>query len=280
MVQSLAKMKDNDELANSFGTVLVDECHHMPAKMFRSAMAKLNPYYLYGLTATPIRKHNDEKLIFIYLGPIIHTVIKKENAVIKESSSSLFEEQVETETNPVEITIRETNLAFPFKVATKYYQLMSKALIFDTARNELIMNDVIAEINAGKRCLILTERKEHVDILNLYLKKNFETIILIGGLGVKQKRLKEKQIDSGHYQVIIATGQYVGEGTNFKNINSLFLVYPFSFKGKLIQYLGRILHSKESIRSVYDYRDVKVSYLDKMFKKRKKLYNKLVTESC
>jgi hypothetical protein len=57
--------------------------------------------------------------------------------------------------------------------------------------------------------------------------------------------------------------------TNFKNINSLFLVYPFSFKGKLIQYLGRILHSKESIRSVYDYRDVNVSYLDKMFKKRK-----------
>lgn len=278
MVQSLAKMEMTDELANSFGTVLIDECHHMPAKMFRTAMTKLNPYYLYGLTATPIRKHNDEKLIFIYLGPIIHTVTKKQNTVIKDDTYLLLEEKTESKERPVEINIKETNLAFPFKIATKYYQLMSKALIFDTARNELITNDVIAEINAGNRCLILTERKEHVDILNLYLKKNFETLILIGGLGVKQRGLKEKQIDSGQYQVIIATGQYVGEGTNFKNINSLFLVYPFSFKGKLIQYLGRILHSKESIRSIYDYRDLNVSYLDKMFKKRKKLYDELVTE--
>ncbi len=278
MVQSLAKMEETEELANAFGTVIIDECHHMPAKMFRSAITKLNPYYLYGLTATPIRKHNDEKLIFIYLGSIIHTVIKKQNTVIKEGTDSFFDERTEANDSQVEIIIKETSLSFPFKVATKYYQLMSKALIFDTTRNEQIINDVIAEINAGKRCLILTERKEHVDILNLYLKKDFETITLTGNLGAKQRRSKEKQVDSGHYQVIIATGQYVGEGTNFKNISSLFLVYPFSFKGKLIQYMGRILHSKESFRSIYDYRDVKVSYLDRMFKNRKKLYDELEKE--
>jgi superfamily II DNA or RNA helicase len=112
-------------------------------------------------------------------------------------------------------------------------------------------------------------------MLNLYFKKDFETIILTGDLGIKQKQQREKQIKSGHYQVIIATGQYVGEGTHFENINCLFFVYPFSFKGKLIQYMGRILHSKESIRSIYDYRDILVDYLDKMFKKRKKLYDEL-----
>lgn len=177
--------------------------------------------------------------------------------------------------NAIEITIRNTSLVFPFKIATKQYQTISKSLIFDTARNELIVNDIRQEINAGKRCLILTERKEHVDMLDLYLKKDFEIIRLTGDLSVRQKELREKQIQSGHYQVIIATGQYVGEGTHFDNINCLFLVYPFSFKGKLIQYIGRIFHSKESIRSIYDYRDTNINYLDKMFKKRKKLYDEL-----
>jgi superfamily II DNA or RNA helicase len=145
MVQSLSKMEDYSELASAFGTVIVDECHHVPAKMFRAVITKINPYYLYGLTATPIRKHNDEKLIFIYLGSILHTVIKKQNTIIMPTNEQqLFEDEIITaKDETVEINIRDTSLAFPFKIATKQYQLMSKALIFDNARNELITSDVI-----------------------------------------------------------------------------------------------------------------------------------------
>ncbi len=280
MVQSLSKLDDYNELASSFGTVIVDECHHVPAKMFRSVITKVNPYYLYGLTATPIRKHNNEKLIFIYLGSILHTVTKKQNTIITPSVEKKNSENeiISHKEKVIEIIIKDTSLTFPFKIATKQYQFLSKALIFDTARNELIISDIIKETNADKRCLILTERKEHVDMLNLYLKKDFETIVLTGDLGVKQKQQREKQIQSGHYQIIIATGQYVGEGTHFENINCLFLVYPFSFKGKLIQYMGRIFHSNETVRSIYDYRDIHVNYLDKMFKNRKKLYDELEKE--
>ena len=277
MIQSLSKIEDYNKIGSAFGTIIVDECHHVPAKMFRAVITKLNPYYLYGLTATPIRKHNDEKLIFVYLGSILHTVIKKQNTVIVPSCHEpLFEDETIThKNNALKIIIRDTSLAFPFKIATKQYQFLSKALTFDTARNELIINDVAKEIKSGSRCLILTERKEHVDMLNLYLKKDFETVILSGDLGIKQKHKGEKQIKSGHYQIIIATGQYAGEGTHFENINCLFLVYPFSFRGKLIQYMGRIFHSKESIKSIYDYRDIHVEYLDKMFKNRKKFYDEL-----
>ena len=91
MIQTLSKIEDLSEISSQFGLVLVDECHHMPAQMFRSVITKLNPYYLYGLTATPIRKHNDEKLIFIYLGDIVHEV--------KEPLSKISIEQ-ETEQKP------------------------------------------------------------------------------------------------------------------------------------------------------------------------------------
>jgi hypothetical protein len=71
MIQSLSKeleKPDAEKLLNAFGTIIVDECHHIPAETFRNAISKLQTFYLYGLTATPIRKYNDSKLIFIHLG--------------------------------------------------------------------------------------------------------------------------------------------------------------------------------------------------------------------
>ena len=48
------------------------------------------------------------------------------------------------------------------------------------------------------------------------------------------RKAKWKIIEDGSCQVLITTGQFFGEGTDLKNANCLFLVYPFSFKGKLI----------------------------------------------
>src|SRR5690606_9085380 len=71
-IQSLPKQIE--QIQNQFGTILVDECHHIPAETFRSAIEKLNTFYLYGLTATPFRKYNDDKLIFVFLGEIISEI--------------------------------------------------------------------------------------------------------------------------------------------------------------------------------------------------------------
>lgn len=57
---------------------MVDECHHISAETFHKTIEKLNTFYLYGLTATPFRKHNDEKLIFAFLGDIISEILTTE----------------------------------------------------------------------------------------------------------------------------------------------------------------------------------------------------------
>jgi len=264
MIQSLARTKNISEFVSQFGTVLVDECHHVPAKMFRKVITQFNPQYLYGLTATPIRKHNDEKLIFIYLGDIIHEV----------SKDFVQAEKPSDERAEIKVVVKETNLTFPHKVKSQDYQLLARTLTFDTNRNQLIAGDIAAEAKAGKKCLVLTERKEHIEILSEYLKQDFELIALSGDLTPKQRREKIAQIQSGHYQIILATGQLIGEGVHFDHLDCLFLVYPFSFEGKLIQYIGRLLHSR-GIKKVYDYRDIHVEYLERMFKKRNKYYDKL-----
>ena len=262
MIQTLAKAPDLKAVASQFGLVLVDECHHMPAKTFRDVITQFSPRYLYGLTATPTRKNNDEKLIFVYLGDVLHTVLKDYNQ--------------QTTTPPkLKLIIQETNLSVPFSIGVAQFPVLSKILTFDSSRNQMIVEDILKEAKSGKKCLVLTERKDHAEALGLYLKKDFEVITLTGTLVPSKRREKERQVAEGHFQILIATGQLLGEGTSLKNIDCLFLVYPFSYEGKLIQYIGRIQHGEANIRTIYDYGDKNIEYLEKLFKKRQKYYKTL-----
>ncbi len=122
---------------------------------------------------------------------------------------------------------------------------------------------------------MLTERKAHVEILNLYLRDKFETITIHGDDSESSKKSKLEQLRQGHYKIVISTGQYFGEGVDLNNLECLFIVYPFAFEGKLIQYIGRIQRS-EKPPVIYDYRDIKIDYFDKMFKQRNRYYKKIL----
>lgn len=150
----------------------------------------------------------------------------------------------------------------------------SNILIHDSARNKLILSDVKNELAAGQRVTIITERKSHIETLYQFLKQSHETITLSGDDSTSSRDLKWKKVREGNYQVLITTGQLFGEGTDLQNCNRLFLVYPFSFKGKLIQYIGRVQRS-EVIPIIYDYHDYKIDYLHKMFLKRNTWYRKI-----
>lgn len=267
MIQTLNKSEVAEEMKNKFGLIIVDECHHLPAKMFRTVITKFNPYYLYGLTATPERKYKDERLIFIFIGDTLHTISRED---LNPQATILRAE------NKINVMIRETELELPLKSSLANFQPISKVLVYDSGRNHQITGDIETEVNNGRKCLVLTERKEHADILNLYLNQNFETIVLTGNLTDKQKRDKIAQVETGDYQIIIATGQLLGEGTDFNNLDCLFLVFPFSFHGKLTQYIGRLTREQgnEKTKKIYDYRDSKIDYLEKLFKKRASYYKK------
>ncbi|MCM4154411.1 restriction endonuclease subunit R [Gramella sp. AN32] len=258
MIQSLGKYiekQESKEFIQSFGTLIIDECHHIPAETYRNTISKLSPYYQYGLTATPFRKGNDEKLLFIYLGETI--------AEIKPSDIKKYKRP--------RIVIRNTSLNVPYNPKTDIFETLSKILVHDSARNELILKDVVVELKLGKRAVIITERKEHIDALNQLLKQSFESVTLSGEDSEISRKSKWKLLNEGNYQVLITTGQFFGEGTDLQNASCLFLAYPFSFKGKLIQYIGRVQRS-EITPIIYDYRDHQIAYLDRLFLKRNKHY--------
>jgi len=261
MIQSLTRSDEISKITNSFGTIIVDECHHIPAKSFRVAIVNFNSFYLYGLTATPKRKNNDEKLIYVYIGNILYNAEQIE--------------QIQQNKSKAEINIRETNLYAPFDYKIDKYETISRILIHDTQRNSLIIDDLEKNVGRFKTVLVLTERKAHVDILNLYLKDKFETIIIHGDDSEKSRKSKLEQLKQGHYKIVISTGQFFGEGVDVDNLECLFIVYPFAFEGKLVQYIGRIQRSGKP-PVIFDYRDSKIDYFDKMFKQRNRYYKKLL----
>lgn len=259
-IQSLPKQIE--QLQNQFGTILVDECHHIPAETFRNTIEKLNTFYLYGLTATPFRKYNDDKLIFAFLGEIISEISSNEIENFKHA----------------QIIVRNTDLDVPFSSKTDNFETLSKILVHDSERNKLILNDIGSELSKGKRIAIITERKEHIDTLYLFLKQSYEVITLSGDDTESNRKSKWQTLQQGNFQILITTGQYFGEGSDLPNISSLFLVYPFSFKGKLIQYIGRVQRS-EINPTIYDYRDIKIDYLNKLFLKRNTYYRQIAQQA-
>jgi len=261
MLQTLSKM-DDEKIHKTFWTIIIDECHHIPAKTFREAITKFHSHYFYGFTATPKRKNNDEKLIYAYIWPIISEIHMEVN---KQEEAH-------------QIIVKETNLYVPFDYKIDNYETISKILVFDTQRNQQIIKDILWEVQQNKKILVLTERKEHIDVLSLYLKRECEVITLSWDDSQRMRTSKIKQIEDGHFQVLIATWQLLGEGRDISNLQVLFLVYPFSFEGKLIQYIWRLQRNKTT-NKIYDYRDNNIDYFEKLFKKRYRYYRKIQGEN-
>lgn len=262
LLQSLARNTNLSEFRNKFGTVIVDECHHIPASTFRQVVTQFNPAYLYGLTATPKRKHNDEKLIYVFIGDIISRI---ETTDFKAMSTVIARSP--------DVIVKTTSISLPFKFKTDLFQLLSKVICFDTGRNLLIVEGIVEQVTNNHKVLVLSERKEHLDVINLYLKGQCETIVVSGDDSARARKSKIGQIEGGHYQAILSTGQFFGEGIDIRGITCLILAFPFSFEGKLMQYIGR-LRDSDSQKLIIDYRDKDIPFLERQFKQRERYYKK------
>ena len=131
-------------------------------------------------------------------------------------------------------------------IQNRQFETLSKFLIHDTNRNRLILNDVERELDKGKKAVVITERKEH-RFFKLIFKAVLQVVTLSGDDSENSRKSKWQNLHQGNFQVVITTGQYFGEGTDLSSINSLFLVYPFSFERKMINTLGEFNVRKSTL---------------------------------
>lgn len=263
MIQSLVRKGEVKDLVAGYGHVIVDECHHVPAVSFERVLAEIKARYVTGLTATPYRRDGHHPISEMQLGPVRFTIDPKGQA-----GSRSFEHA---------LVVRETAFR-TIGDATPRIQDLYAQLAGDDARNDIILNDIITALEAGRSPILLTERRDHLELFERKLHgfaRNL--IVLAGGMGAKQRKAiatRFSEIPDTEERLVLATGRYVGEGFDDARLDTLFLALPVSWKGTLVQYAGRLHRSHPGKREVriYDYVDREVPVLARMFERRLRGY--------
>ena len=260
--QSLVNKKDNtvDPLVQDYGQIIVDECHHISAPRFEMVLNDVRAKYVLGLTATPDRQDGHQKIIFMTAGPVRHKV--------KPEHSERFEQRVVVTRLSSQPPIELTNSGQRPRISDVYRWLTE-----DDKRTQQIVDDVIDKIADEKQPLVLTERREHAELINrLLIQRGIDSVILRGAMRAKERKAATEQLPAA--QVVVATGKYVGEGFDLPRLDTLFLAMPIAWKGSLAQYAGRIHREVEGKKQVtiFDYVDVSLPMLQRMFSKREKGY--------
>ncbi|WP_347988691.1 DEAD/DEAH box helicase [Methylomonas sp. AM2-LC] len=266
IMQSLTKNHEVDDVVANYGLVIFDECHHLSASSFEKVANACKAKYVLGLSATLTRKDGHHPIVFMQCGPIRYQVNAKNQAKKRP-----FDHLVHQRLTMFQMTDNSNHSIH------EVYQ----ALILNKDRNDLIVSDIKKALADGRIPIVLTERKEHVEILAEQIAAFAKNIfVLQGGIGIRQRKELINAINNlpeNEERIIIATGKYLGEGFDDARLDTLFLVMPVSWKGTLSQYVGRLhrLHHAKSEVVIYDYVDSLVPMLDKMSEKRRIGYKSL-----
>jgi len=250
MLQTFVSRGFEVESFESFGLVIVDESHHICAKVFSQAMLRMCPKYTLGLTATPERKDGLTDILYWFLGPSAF-YIKRET-----------EEAAELDAFHPKLKIYET----PFPVGRFGKVSMAEAITVLTADEE--RNGIILEkVNEypDRKILLLTDRREHCN----WLRDNIPGSSLYIG-GMKEKDLEE----SSKSRIIVGTYNMAQEGLDIGDVDTVFLTTP---KSDIVQAIGRCMREggkRKNNSLIIDLHD-KWGPFDAMYYKRRKTYKEL-----
>ncbi len=259
VMQSLSRREDLGELLDQYGQIIIDECHHLSAFSFEAILKQAKAKFVVGLTATPFRRDGHQPIIFMQCGPICHSASRPETA-------------------PAQLEVWPKVLPAPEIPPDSPIQEVFRILANDATRNQRIAGDVLAAYREGRKVLVLTERTDHLPLLQGALGDEVEhCFVLHGRLSKKQRTLVFAELDSleeSEPRVLLATGRLIGEGFDHPPLDTLVLAMPISWKGTLQQYAGRLHREhadKQDVR-IYDYAETDQPQLNRMWDKRQRGY--------
>lgn len=269
LIQSLVRNGEVSDVVADYGHLIVDECHHLSAVSFELVARRSKARYVLGLSATVARKDGHHPIIFMQCGPVRYRVDAKSQAATRSFGHTVH--------------LRETGFRLAPDLASQsplQMPALYAALAHDEKRNDLIFDDVLLSLEAGRRPVILTERRDHLDNLRGRFEKfTRNLVVLYGSMSAAERRVAEDGLKrpDNEERLVLATGRYLGEGFHDASLDTLFLTMPISWRGTLAQSVGRLHREHHAKREVvvYDYVDSGVPMLARMALKRQTGYRSL-----
>jgi len=260
VTQSLSRHLEVDSLVENYGHVIVDECHHVGAASVEAILKRVRARFVLGLTATPIRRDGQQPIIFMQCGPIRHRAGRPSGAP-----------------HALEVLPRIWSNAIELP-AESAIQNVFRSIADDRARTQAIATAASEAYQRGRKVLVLTERKDHVDMLHAVLEDLVPAIFVLHGRMSKRRRLdvlaELETLPVDAPRLVLATGKLIGEGFDHPPLDTLVLAMPISWKGTLQQYVGR-LNREQAAKidvQIIDFVDDGHPALRRMWEKRQRGY--------
>lgn len=270
MLQKIARAEVPGAYLSGFGLVIVDECHHVPAASFEAAIKHVGARYVIGLTATPRRKDGLERILFMQCGPVRHQIGSGGEGVPRKVVVHSFSKH---------------EVDWPAEEAGDIHRLWG-VLLENAGRTRRIAADVVGCIDERRYCVVLSDRKEHLRLLAEEVARQRpglgdDTIIVDGSVprGARQGIVADlrQRCDAGRPFALLATAALLGEGFDLPRLDTLFLTMPISFKGRVVQYAGRLhrdCSGKTDVR-VFDYVEEGSPVSQAMYRRRLGAYREM-----
>ena len=254
------------QLVRNYGLIICDECHHAAAPQLELVLKSAPAKYVYGLSATPERSDGLTRALFMLCGPLRYVIDPKKQAI---------QQGIQRIVRP-----RFTGIRLPaYEPGATFNQILD-LLCAHAARNELIVSDALEAASNGRHPLVLSKRKKHAEELFRLLKdRGHEPILLTGEIDAKERKaiLNSLPCFEREHRIIVATESLLGEGFDLSYLDTLLIATPISWDGSITQQAGRLHRSHEGKRRVeiFDYVDLSIPMLARMYQKRLKTYAKL-----
>ncbi|MCS5691038.1 DEAD/DEAH box helicase [Cyanobium sp. FGCU-6] len=259
VMQSLVRKGEVNPLVQTYGQVIVDECHHIAAASFEAILRQVKARYVLGLSATLVRRDGLQPILFLQCGPIRRIAQRPAGS---PQILELVSRTHQLEGLPTDLPIQE----------------LMRRLAEEPHRTDRIVAEALDCWEEGRKLLLLSERTDHITTIAAALAGEVPNLFLLHGrLSARQRSATLAALEAlppDAPRIVLATGRLVGEGFDHPPLDTLLLALPVSWKGTLHQYAGRLHRQqagKTSVR-IIDWLDLGHPVPQRMWERRLRGY--------
>jgi len=220
-VQTLGKKMK--EIQNMFGTLILDEMHHVSAPTFSKIIDKSNARYKIGLSGTLKRKDGKHVIFNDYFGFDVHQP-PKENYITPR------------------VVLVKSETRFPDSAKIPWANRVN-AVAYDEGYQRMISQLASVYAAKGHKVLVVSDRVQFLNRCADLTGNN--AICITGELPHEQRDEELKKIKDGTADILYGSQSIFSEGISVNELSCLILGTPINNEPLLIQLIGRVIRKMD-----------------------------------